>query len=716
MTTAVTPSNQALPVSHVPEPAFNSLMVAMLLTAAGGFLDAFSYLGQGHVFANVMTGNLVLSAISSVRSDWTHVARLLLPLASYVAGASTGAMLRSSAQKRTIAAPQALALGIEIAILAGIGWLPEGFSSAAIVSTISFLIAVRSCFFSHVEAWTYASTMPTGNLRQFGEAVFQSLSGTCNPKSKRQATVFALVTLSFFLGALAGGVATNILHNRAIWIGGLFLLAALVCGLVDRPPALSTVASFVCFIGILALLSVTSARAQTPQDAAPVCPGPSTTLPVTTYDEDVKYLADRECQTGDILAPVQFIPLRSEDESYYLSFGFWIRERGDYVSNPNWSNRPSGNVYLMQRYLAHMDLHLGDRFRFFGELASSVENGRNGGPRPGLDDEKLYVHQGFFEVGLLRSGSDNLTLRAGRQEIALGSENLVSTRDGRNIRNSFDGVRLTWVKRDWTVDAFALKPVLNNSGYFDDPPSHGNSFWGLYAVHPLRLLPHGSIDLYYMGLDNQSVPFEGKGIGREQRETVGTRLWGSTQHWDYNDEFAFQFGSFRSDEIRAWAVSTEHGYRIESKPLQPRFGLRALALSGDRNPSSHTVGTFNSMFEQGPYFSYAELFARRNLIALQPSAELNLTKSVSMKFNPAFFWRESTNDGLYSIGNSVIVSGLNSDARYIATQVSTQLRWRMNRNLTWFTEFGHFSPGEFLKQATPGRNLNYWTAWLDIRY
>jgi hypothetical protein len=93
----------------------------------------------------------------------------------------------------------------------------------------------------------------------------------------------------------------------------------------------------------------------------------------------------------------------------------------------------------MQRYLAHMDLHLGERFRFFGELASSIENGGSGGPRPGLDDEKLYVHQGFFDVGLLRSGSDNLTLRAGRQEIALGSENLVSTRDGRNIRNSFDG-------------------------------------------------------------------------------------------------------------------------------------------------------------------------------------------------------------------------------------------------------------------------------------
>jgi hypothetical protein len=35
-------------------------------------------------------------------------------------------------------------------------------------------------------------------------------------------------------------------------------------------------------------------------------------------------------------------------------------------------------------------------------------------------------------------------------------------------------------------------------------------------------------------------------------------------------------------------------------------------------PSSRTLGTFNSIFEKGPYFGYAEVFARRNLIALQP--------------------------------------------------------------------------------------------------
>jgi hypothetical protein len=433
-----------------------------------------------------------------------------------------------------------------------------------------------------------------------------------------------------------------------------------------------------------------------------------------SYDEDVRYLATPACRTR-VAAGLKFIPLNGDKENYYLSLGGWIRERGEFVSNPNWSNVPAGNTYLLQRYFLHGDLHLGERFRVFGELASSLEDGRNGGPRPGLDEEKMYVHQGFVDVGLRRSRDDSLTLRAGRQEVQLGSANLVSTRDGRNIRRSLDGARLTWKKADWTVDLMALKPVLNKPGYFDNPTDGNSTFWAAYAVHPLRLLPHGNIDLYYMGLANDSVPFDGKGTGRERRHTIGTRLWGETEHWDYNDEFTFQWGSFGSHAIRAWAVSTEQGYRIEHAPLSPRVGIRAVAFSGDQNPSRHTLGTFNSIYEQGPYFSYAELFARRNLVALQPSVTLRLQKAVSLTLNPAFFWRESTRDGLYSVGNPVIVSGLRSKARYVGTQASAQLRWQITRSLAWFTEYGHFFPGDFITQSTPGKKINYWTGWLDIR-
>ena len=443
-----------------------------------------------------------------------------------------------------------------------------------------------------------------------------------------------------------------------------------MCAVLNSsPPSLARTAR--C-LSLLVLFATGSVWAQRTKDPTTGCAKVSANFPPMTYDENVQYLANSECRTG-LLAPIEYIPL-GQNENNYLSIGLWIRERGEYVSNPNWSDNPSGNAYPMERYFLHTDLHLGERFRFFGELASSLVDGRNGGPRASVDEEKMYVHQGFVDLGLWKSGQNSLTLRAGRQEVALGSQMLVSTRDGRNIRRSLDGARLTLVKGDWTVDLLAARPTLENTDYFDNPPNHTSGFSAAYAVHPFKFLPRGNIDLYYMGLDNKNVPFNGKGAGREQRETIGTRLWGTTEHWDYNDEFTLQWGWFASGDIRAWAISTEHGYRLDEAPFSPRFGLRAVAFSGDQNPSSRNVGTFNSIYEKGPYFSYAELFARRNLVALQPSAELKLRKSVSLTFNPAFFWRESTSDGLYSVGNSVLVSGSKSNARYIATQVSSQLQ------------------------------------------
>jgi hypothetical protein len=468
-------------------------------------------------------------------------------------------------------------------------------------------------------------------------------------------------------------------------------------------------------VTLLVLVASVSAAAQAEQEAQARCLSTAPAFTQMTYDEDNLYFSDPACHTLP-MDSLKFIRLRGDDDDYHLSLGIWLRERGEYVSNPNWSATPPGNIYSLQRYILHGDLHLGERFRFFAELASSLEYGRNGGPRPGLDKETFYVHQGFFDLGFWRSGNDSLTLRAGRHEMILGSENLVSTRDGRNIRRSFDGFRPTWLIGNWTVDAFALKPVRDNPGIFDDPPSPESSFWGVYAVSPFPILPQGHVDLYYMGIENKAVLFDGKGSGRERRQTIGTRLWGTAGPWDYNNELTFQFGRFGPDNILAWAVSTETGYRIASIPLKPRLVIRAGAYSGDQTPSSGTLGTFNSLFEKGPYFSYAEVFARRNLIVLQPFAQLELSKTVSLTLNPAFFWRESTRDGLYSIAGGVLVTGQTSTARYIATQASVQLQWRVNRNVTLFTEYAHFFPAEFLRQSTQGRNINYWTGWLDIRY
>src|SRR5260370_15072465 len=465
----------------------------------------------------------------------------------------------------------------------------------------------------------------------------------------------------------------------------------------------------------LSALSRICACAQTPDQAQPACPSARPAFPAMTFDENDRYLANAECRT-ELLDSLKYIPFHGENKDYYLSFGAWVRERGEFFSNNNWGSGPPGNAYPLQRYYLHTDLHLGTRLRFFGELGTSVETGRNGSPRSGLDKENFYPHQGFFDIDLLRSGKNSMTLRAGRQEMSFGNRYLISTRDGRTIRRSFTGFRLTSLTGDWTIDTFAVRRTLDNPGYFDDPPDHTSSFWGVYAVSTFRILPGGNVDLYYLGLDDKTVVWDGRGAGREQRETIGTRLWGTSGHWDYNNELTFQWGRFRSDDIRAWAVTTEVGYTVKSILLHPRFGIRENAFSGNQNPPGQTLGTFNSLYQTGPYFSYAELFGNRNLVVLQPSVELHLGQKVSLTPNFGAFWRESTRDALYSPSGGLVVSGQTTRARYVGSQAAVQVQWKVNRHVTAFTEYLHFFPGQFLKQSTAGRNINYLTEWLDLRF
>jgi len=126
--------------------------------------------------------------------------------------------------------------------------------------------------------------------------------------------------------------------------------------------------------------------------------------------------------------------------------------------------------------MLHADLHLGPSIRFFGQLKSGLENGRTGGPRP-PDEDKLDVHQAFLDGVLGFSDDASLTLRGGRQEMAYGSSRLVSFREGPNVRQSFDGLRMILNAGAWRVDGFFTRPVETDPGYFDDGSDRTRAFW-----------------------------------------------------------------------------------------------------------------------------------------------------------------------------------------------------------------------------------------------
>ena len=62
-------------------------MTLAALTVTGGFLDAVSYLGLGHVFTANMTGNIVLVGFAAAGTPGFSVLASLCALAFFVAGA-----------------------------------------------------------------------------------------------------------------------------------------------------------------------------------------------------------------------------------------------------------------------------------------------------------------------------------------------------------------------------------------------------------------------------------------------------------------------------------------------------------------------------------------------------------------------------------------------------------------------------------------------------
>src|SRR5262245_9725471 len=231
--------NTTLPVSSVNQhetpaqaaslvtPAKDSLHTAAVLLLVGGFWDGFTFFGHGHVFANVMSANMVLLGVKVVDGDSTAL-RNLYPILAYLLGASFAQIPRLPRVKNWIPNPALAALAGEILFLFGAGWYPDRFSDWPVLLGLSFIVAVQSSYFLKLEKWPYASTMPTGNLRNLAEAGFQALIRRPDPEQARRALLFAIVSLSFLAGAALGGFCVSRFHNKALWIPAALLLLVIV--------------------------------------------------------------------------------------------------------------------------------------------------------------------------------------------------------------------------------------------------------------------------------------------------------------------------------------------------------------------------------------------------------------------------------------------------------------------------------------------------------
>ena len=456
------------------------------------------------------------------------------------------------------------------------------------------------------------------------------------------------------------------------------------------------------FWGALLLVASTPVFATQP----PSCNRPR--IHLNRYEEDYGFLSAPGCRTDrwDRLKYFQLAP----EPSKYLSLGADLRERFEYLHNGDWQ---AGNddAYLLHRLMLHGELRLGQRARWFVQLTNNWALGRSGGPRP-LDADQLDLHQAFLDVRFdLAPGA--LTLRAGRQELDYESARLISTRDGANVRLSFDAVRLMQQAGKWRVDAFVAAPVETNPGVFDDGQIPGQLLWGAYAFGPL-IAEVLSLDVFYFGFARAGATFD-QGRADESRHSFGLRASGQPASLDYNVELVTQLGSFGAGAIIAWTVASDVGYTFAALPLRPRLGLQANVTSGDRDPRDPALQTFNPLFPQASYFSDANLIGPQNHVDVHPAITVRPLEPIAIMVHYDAFWRQSLGDGAYRSSGALIASGSTSQERHLGSELSVRAQWQVDRHALLVASYSHFFAGPFLEAAGLGADLDFFAFWLSYR-
>lgn len=218
---------------QVKRPMSQSYIVGLLLAFAGGYLDVYTYVCRGGVFANAQTGNMVLLAISAAESDFGKVFKYLLPILAFMLGILVTELVKSRYRYNTAIHWRQIVIALEFIVLLTIAFVPSGIQDDLVNIAVAFVCSMQVESFRKFEGKSaYATTMCTGNLRSATEHLF--FSGLNKNKEERNTSLkyYGIIAI-FIVGAFISMKVSQRVGEKSILVA-CFLLAA-VFGLMYIP-------------------------------------------------------------------------------------------------------------------------------------------------------------------------------------------------------------------------------------------------------------------------------------------------------------------------------------------------------------------------------------------------------------------------------------------------------------------------------------------------
>lgn len=200
----------------------DSIFVGGILTCIGGFLDVYTYLLRGKVFANAQTGNMVLLGISLANGDFKGILYYFIPIFSFFAGVFIAELIKDRFKENKTLHWRQIILFIEACMLILTLFMPVTLNGLA-NSIISFVCALQVETFRKLQGNPYATTMCTGNLRN-ATWNFYSYTKTKEKNYLKNSLQYFLIITFFIAGALIGSYLCTLFSFSSIWFAVLLLI------------------------------------------------------------------------------------------------------------------------------------------------------------------------------------------------------------------------------------------------------------------------------------------------------------------------------------------------------------------------------------------------------------------------------------------------------------------------------------------------------------
>lgn len=202
-----------------------SMAVGLLLAFTGGFLDAYTYVLRGGVFANAQTGNIVMLGIHFFEGHYAKTLQYLIPISAFVLGVIVSQCIRSKFRFAKIHWRQLILL-LESVVLCGVAFVPTSANALA-NAAVAFVCSLQVDAFRKLNGNPYATTMCTGNLRSAAENLYHYGSSHKGQSLYTSLQYFSVIGV-FIVGAGVGAFFSQRLGLMCILIAPVVLLITIL--------------------------------------------------------------------------------------------------------------------------------------------------------------------------------------------------------------------------------------------------------------------------------------------------------------------------------------------------------------------------------------------------------------------------------------------------------------------------------------------------------